>query len=106
MKMHILKVILPNSIEEKYQSAGDFSLNIHLTSTISILQMKFISVRNILEYQNNKKVPAPLKLQASGVVYVVNNISKGPKFSESYWKLRQLMNSSSKIFSWICTPIL
>ena len=41
MKAAIFKVILPNFAREKYRRAGYFSVNTNLTSTLSIVQIKF-----------------------------------------------------------------
>ena len=63
MKIYIFNVIVPNFLEEYYQSTGDLSVNIHYSSTFSIDQIKF--VRNILEFQNDTKVPYFLKIKDS-----------------------------------------
>ena len=71
MKIYIFNVIVPNFLEEYYQSTGDLSVNIHYSSTFSIDQIKF--VRNILEFQNDKKAPSFLKLQGSNLGSEVQN---------------------------------
>ena len=45
MKITILKVKLPDFVEEKYQSTGYFSVNNHWTSTLSMVQIKVYFVK-------------------------------------------------------------
>ena len=63
MKTAIFKVILPDFVERKYLSTGDFSVNNRCTPLLSISQTEFIFMRNILECQNNPEGPSVLKLQ-------------------------------------------
>ena len=62
-----MRVILPYLIEEKYRSTGDFTINNHWTPSLSISHTKFIVLKNILEHQNDTKLPTVLNLQASEV---------------------------------------
>ena len=67
MKTDIFKLILSNFVEEKYWSTGDFSVNYRYTPTLSIAQIEFIFVMNILGCLNDTKEPYFMKLQDSGV---------------------------------------
>ena len=83
MIIAIFKVILPNFIGEKHRSMVYFSVNIHWTPTLSLSQTKVIFVGNVLEFQNDTKIPATLKLQNSDNGSAVKIISpKAPKLAK------------------------
>ena len=93
MKTAIFKVILPKFIEEKYQSTGYFSPNIHWNSTLSAAQIKdilwgiFFNLKITQNYQLSQMLCRRSK-----------KTPKGPKYIEGHWKLRRLMRSSSKLW--------
>ena len=79
IKIDIFTVILPNVIEEKHQSMVYFSVNIHWNPTLSISPKSYFC-KNVLEFENDTKIPATLKLQTSDNGLVVKRISqKEPK---------------------------
>ena len=59
--------MFPKFIEGKYWSTGNLSMNNHWINTLSISQINFIVMRNILEYLNDTNTPATLKLWYSEV---------------------------------------
>ena len=76
MKVAIFKVILPN-FKEKNWLIADLSKNDHpLSPYIFNIPKKFISMINILEFQNDTKVPSVLKLQDSDVGSVIPKYPK------------------------------
>ena len=67
----ILRVILLNFRKRKCRSTGNLYLNNHWNPTLSISQKKVIVMSNIMYDQNDRYVPAVIKLWASEVVLEV-----------------------------------
>ena len=83
METAILKVILPNAIEERYRPKGDFSINNHWNLTLSTSHINLHELRNLLLLLKWHK--STRRFEGTGLGSWVGGPKippKGPKYSK------------------------